>query len=105
MILLLCLVADLGILQIRPFNQEEEYPEEKIVRKVERSLPTRFSAKVVAIEKAKNMIKLPLDNLLGSANLWDEPECIVKGQRHSLEAEVSIPNNTLYSKDEIMMLT
>lgn len=37
----------------KAFQLGEEYPERKLVHKVMRSFPTRFSAKVAAIEEAK----------------------------------------------------
>ena len=42
------------------FNLGETIPEPKIVRKVLRSLPERFHAKITAIEKSKDIDKIPL---------------------------------------------
>ena len=42
------------------FNLEETIPEPKIVRKVLRSLPDRFHAKITAIEESKDIDKIPL---------------------------------------------
>ena len=49
------------------FNLGETIPKPKIVRKVLRSLPERFHAKITAIEESKDIDKIPLtepvDNL------------------------------------------
>ena len=42
------------------FNLGETIPKPKIVRKVLRSLPTRFHAKITAIEESKAIDKIPL---------------------------------------------
>ena len=42
------------------FNLGETIPEPKIVRKVLRSLPERFHAKITAIEESKDIDKIPL---------------------------------------------
>ena len=48
------------------FNLGETIPEPKIVRKVLRSLPERFHAKITAIEESKDIDKIPLTELVGS---------------------------------------
>ena len=48
------------------FNLEETIPEPKIVRKVLRSLPERFHAKITAIEESKDIDKIPLIELVGN---------------------------------------
>ena len=48
------------------FNLGETIPEPKIVRKVLRSLPERFQAKITAIEESKNIDKIPLIKLVGN---------------------------------------
>ena len=42
------------------FNLGETIPEPKIVRKVLKSLPERFHAKITAIEESKNINQIPL---------------------------------------------
>ena len=44
------------------FNFRETIPKSKIVRKVLRSLPERFHAKITAIEESKDIDKIPLKN-------------------------------------------
>ena len=48
------------------FNLKETIPELKIVRKVLRSLPKRFHAKITMIEESKNIDKIPLTELVGN---------------------------------------
>ena len=47
-------------------NLRETIPELKIVRKVLRSLPERFHAKISAIEESKDIDKIPLTELVGN---------------------------------------
>ena len=48
------------------FNLGEQILEPKIVRKVLRSLPERFHAKITAIEESKDIDKIPLTELLAT---------------------------------------
>ena len=48
------------------FNLGKTIPEPKIVRKVLRSLPERFHAKITAIEESKDIDKIPLTKLVGN---------------------------------------
>ena len=48
------------------FNLGETIPESKIVRKVLRSLPERFHAKITVIEESKDIEKIPLTKLVGN---------------------------------------
>ena len=48
------------------FNLGETIPEPKIVRKVLRSLPERFHAKITTIEESKDIDKIPLTELVGN---------------------------------------
>ena len=48
------------------FNLGETILESKIVRKVLRSLPERFHAKIIAIEELKNIDKISLIELVGN---------------------------------------
>ena len=45
------------------FNLRETIPEPKVVRKVLRSFPERFHAKITAIEESKEIDKIPLTEL------------------------------------------
>ena len=46
------------------FNFGETIPELKIVRKMLRSLPERFHAKITAIKESKDINKIPLTKLV-----------------------------------------
>ena len=52
------------------FNLGETIPEPKIVRKVLRSLPNRFHAKIMAIEESKDIDKIPLTELVGKLQTY-----------------------------------
>ena len=53
------------------FNLGETIPEPKIVRKVLRSLPERFYAKIIAIEESKDIDKIPLTELVGNLQTYE----------------------------------
>ena len=53
------------------FNFRETIPEPKIMRKVLRSLPERFYAKITAIDKSKDIDKIPLTELVGNLQTYD----------------------------------
>ena len=46
-------------------------PEPKIVRKVLKSLPERFHAKIIAIEESKDIDKIPLTKLVGNLQTYE----------------------------------
>ena len=48
------------------FNLRETIPEPKIVRKVLRSLPERFHAKITVIKESKDIDKIPLIELVSN---------------------------------------
>ena len=48
------------------FNLGETIPKPKIVRKVLRSLPERFHARITAIEESKDIDKILLTELVGN---------------------------------------
>ena len=56
---------------ILAFNIREIIPEPKIVRKVLRSLPERFHAKIIAIEESKNIDKVPYTELVGNLQTYE----------------------------------
>ena len=53
------------------FNLGETIFEPKIVRKVLRSLPERFHAKITAIEELKDIDKIPLTELVGNLQTYE----------------------------------
>ena len=52
------------------FNLGETIPKPKIVRKVFRSLPERFHAKITAIEESKDIDNIPLTELVGNLQTY-----------------------------------
>ena len=53
------------------FNLGETIPKPKIVRKVLKSLPERFHAKIIAIEESKDINKIPLIELVGNLQTYE----------------------------------
>ena len=53
------------------FNFGETVPDPKIFRKVLRSLPERFHAKITTIEESKDIDKIPLTKLVGNLQIDD----------------------------------
>ena len=53
------------------FNLRKTNSEPKIVRKVFRSLPERFHAKITTIEESKDIDKIPLIELVGNLQTYD----------------------------------
>ena len=52
------------------FNLGETIPEPKILRKVLRSLPERFHAKITTIEESKDIDKISLTELVGNLQTY-----------------------------------
>ena len=63
--------AKLKVIVNSAFNLEETIPKPKIVRKVLRSLPERFYAKITAIEESKDIDKIPLTELVGNLQTYE----------------------------------
>ena len=53
------------------FNLGETIPEPKVVKKVLRSLPERFHAKITAIEESKDIDSIPLTELVGNFQTYE----------------------------------
>ena len=53
------------------FNLGETIPKPKVVRKVLRSLPERFHAKITVIEESKDIEKIPLTKLVGNLQTYE----------------------------------
>ena len=72
------------------FNLGETIPEPKIVKKVLRSLPERFHAKIMVIEESKDIDKIPLTELFGNLQTYElglSRRKVGKGQEHGLEGK------------------
>ena len=53
------------------FNLGETIPDSKIVRKILRSLPKRFSTKAIVIEESKDINSMRVDELVGSIQTYE----------------------------------
>ena len=53
------------------FNLGETIPEPKVVRKVLRSLPERFHAKITAIEESNDIDSIPFMELVGNLQTYE----------------------------------
>ena len=53
------------------FNLGETIPEPKVVRKVLRSLPERFHAKITVIRESKDIDKIPFIELVGNLQTYE----------------------------------
>ena len=53
------------------FNLGDYIPKPKIVRKMLRSLPERFHAKIIAIEESKDINTIPLTKLIGNLQTYE----------------------------------
>ena len=60
------------------FNLGETIPKLKIVRKVLRSLPERFHAKITAIMESKDIDKIPLTELVGNLHTYEMGLTMIK---------------------------
>ena len=53
------------------FNLGETIPEPKVIRKVLRSLPERFHAKIITIKESKDIDKIPFIELVGNLQTYE----------------------------------
>ena len=88
------------------FNPGETIPEPKIVRKVLRSLPKRFHAKIKAIKESKDIDKIPLTELVGNLQTYElgltRIGKIGKGKSMALKAKSSETNKSSDDEDSEM---
>ena len=88
------------------FNLGETIPEPKIVRKVLRSLPERFHAKIIAIEESKDIDKIPLIELVGNLQTYKleltRIDKMGKGKSMALKAKSSETNKSSDDEDSKM---
>ena len=88
------------------FNPGETIPEPKIVRKVLRSLPKRFHAKINAIKESKDIDKIPLTELVGNLQTYElrltRIGKIGKGKSMALKANSSETNKSSDDEDSEM---
>ncbi|KAB2012749.1 hypothetical protein ERO13_D09G099050v2 [Gossypium hirsutum] len=67
--------AKLHDLSNQAFAFGEKYSNTKLVRKVLRSLLERFLIKITAIEEAKNLEQLVIDEILDSLQTFEKIDC------------------------------
>ena len=88
------------------FNLGETISEPKIVRKVFRSLPERFHAKITAIEESKDIDKIPLTELVGNLQTYELGLTMIgktgKGKSMALKAKSSETNESSNDEDSKM---
>ena len=84
------------------FNLGETIPKPKIVRKVLRSLPERFHAKITAIEESKDIDKIPLTELVGNLQTYELGLTRIgkTGKRKSMALKVKSSDTDESSDDE-----
>ena len=84
------------------FNLGKQIPEPKIVRKILRSLPDRFHAKIATIEELKDLDSIPLTKLIGNLQTYKLGLARVgKGSKgKNMALKVKNDDNNESSKDE-----
>ena len=89
------------------FNLGETIPEPKIMRKVLRSLPERFHAKITTIEELKDNDKIPLTKLVGNLQTYELGLTRIgktgKGKSMALKAKSSETDESSDDEDSKMM--
>ena len=88
------------------FNLGETIPEPKIVRKVLKSLPEGFHAKITTIEESKDIDKIPLIELVGNLQTYELGLTRIgkssKGKCMALKAKSSDTDKSSDDKDSKM---
>ena len=88
------------------FNLGETILEPKIVRKVLRSLPERFHAKIIMIEESKDIDKIPLTELVGNLQTYELGITRIgksgKSKRMALKVKSNDTNESSNDKDSQM---
>ena len=89
------------------FNLGESIAKSKIVRKILRSLPERFHAKITAIEEVKGIDKIPLTKLVRNLQTYEMGLGLMgKGGKSKnlalkgIEEEIEVSEDKEESKDE-----
>lgn len=67
--------AKLGHIVNSSFNLGEPILDQKVVKKILRSLPERFQSKVIAIEEYTNLNELPVEQLVGNLQTFEVNHC------------------------------
>ena len=81
---------------IGKFNLGEKTEDSKVVRKILRSLPESFRAKVTAIEESKDLDEIKIQELIGSLQTY---ELSLPSQRKSKSLGLKTINERLEAQD------
>ena len=86
------------------FNLGETILEPKIVRKVLKSLPERFHAKITTIKESKDIDKIPLTELVGNLQTYEPGLTRIgkSGKSMALKAKSSDTNESSDDEDSKM---
>lgn len=89
------------------FALGEKMSEEKLVRKVLRSLPKRFIYKVTAIEEAKDISTMKLEELMGSLRTFEmnDEHHNPEPKTHGIALKANLDNNHGLTEDEDLART
>ena len=86
---------------ISAFNLGETIPKPKVVRKMLRSLPKKFHAKITAIEKSKDIDSIPLTELIDNLQTYELGLTrLAKGTKSKSMALKAKSNETNESSDD-----
>ena len=81
---------------IGKFNLGERTEDSKVVRKILRSLPESFRAKVIAIEESKDLDEIKVQELIGSLQTY---ELSLPNQRKSKSLALKTINERMEAHD------
>ena len=81
---------------IGKFNLGERTEDSKVVRKILRSLPESFRAKVIAIEESKDLDEIKVQELIGSLQTY---ELLLPNQRKSKSLALKTINERMEAHD------
>src|ERR1044072_3257583 len=79
------------------FDIGEQIPEEKLVRKILRSLPKKFDMKVTAIEEAHDISNMKVDELIGSLQTF---EMAINEKSEKKKKSIAFMSNTEDEEDQ-----
>ena len=82
------------------FNLRKTIPEPKIVRKMLRSLPERFHAKITAIEESKDIDKILLIELVGNLQTYELGLSRIEKSSKSMAMKAKSSETDDFSDDE-----
>ena len=83
---------------IGKFNLGEKTEDSKVVRKILRSLPESFRAKVIAIEESKDLDEIKVQELIGSLQTY---ELSLPNQRKSKSLALKTINERMEAHDSL----